>query len=365
MRTQSRNAVVRGCIVILSVFKLEAGAKWNEIVESFECWDVYYLREYVDSLRVHGDGEPLLLLYEDPQVRFCYVVMMSDIAFAPVFQGRLEEGVLYDLETPYGYGGPLCDSMIPDASQQNFLAEFDEYCIANGIVSQFVRFHPLLGNHDLLPAAIQTRYLHDTVYIDTSDKDGIFSNMDSKNRNMVRKAIRNGVHIEAAPLADRSRFVELYNATMMRDDADSYYYFSEDYFKALEKLGDRAQLFYAIYEGEAISASIMLLNQRFMHYHLSGSSYEPRSLAPSTLLLYEAALWAGEHGIATFHLGGGLTGEDDLFRFKKKFNKNGRLPFFIGRTITNEGAYSKLLSLRQSFDREFDAGNARMIQYRA
>ena len=70
-------------------------------------------------------------------------------------------------------------------------------------------------------------------------------------------------------------------------------------------------------------------------------------------MLYEAAVWACENGIALMHLGGGLSENDNLFGFKKQFNKNGRIPFYIGRTIFIKPAYDYLLQIRKQLEPEF------------
>lgn len=351
-------------IRILDVISINQADKWDEIVLSYENNDIYYSREYAHSLQVHGDGEPLLVSYNDSHSRFCYVVMMSDISDIPVFRGRLEQGILYDWETPYGYGGPLSDGALSSESQQRFLTELREYCKEAGVVSQFVRFHPLLGNYDLLPEVIEARYLRDTVYIDTSCEDCIMGNMDAKNRNMVRKAIKSGVTIDVRPVTEYKSFAELYKQTMERDRADEYYLFDDSYFDSLALLEDNARIFYALLEGQPISSSIILFNKKTMHYHLSGSDYEYRSLAAGNFLLYEAAKWGYRRGIRAFHLGGGMEDGDSLFNFKKKFNKKGRLPFYIGRTITDPERNLELLRIRKSVDPGFDVDNGRMIQYR-
>lgn len=291
--------------------------------------------------------------------------MMSDIALSPKFKGSLEPGKLFDLETPYGYGGPLFDSAIPVASQDLFLKEMSMYANKRGIISQFVRFHPLLMNHDAMPIVFETRYLHDTIFIDTESPELIMKNMDSKNRNMVRKAVKSGVTIELKPIEQYQEFLPIYIDTMEKDDADDYYFFGEEYFKAQRELKDNACIFYAMFDKQPIAAAIMYYNDRFIHYHLAGTITEYRKYAPSNLLLYETACWASEQGIRKFHLGGGMEQDDNLFRFKKQFNKNGRLPFVIGRTIFENEKYQKLLDIRKKLDSEFNINNSRMIQYRA
>ena len=68
---------------------------WNAYVRSFATWDVYYLCEYAVSLKLHGDGEPLLLCFEHGSERMCYVVMRKDIADDPRFHGLLPAGRLF------------------------------------------------------------------------------------------------------------------------------------------------------------------------------------------------------------------------------------------------------------------------------
>lgn len=334
------------------------------MVKSFKNWDVYYLWEYAATFQLHGDGIPILINYVDSEVHFCYVVMYSDIAESMEFKGLIQPGEIYDFATPYGYGGPLCDSNISENSQRKFLREIKEYAFKHGIVSQFVRFHPLLMNHEIAPLIFQTKYLHDTIYIDTLSSDIIMQNMDSSSRNKVRKAIKNGVTIERKSIAQYQDFLPIYIETMQKDSADEYYFFKENYFKAQLELKDNACIFYAMLDGKPIAASIMYYNDKYIHYHLSGTRTEYRKYAPSNLFLYEAAHWASERGIVQFHLGGGITQDDKLFEFKKQFNKKGRLPFFIGRTIFDEEKYQTLISIRREADSTFNIDNDRMIQYR-
>ncbi len=314
---------------------------------------------------LHGDGIPLLIQYYDNNCNFCYVIMKSDIANFTKLSSFIEPGKYFDFETPYGYGGPLTDSEhISDNSQKLFLTELTDYCQSEGIVSQFIRFHPLLANHNLVPNAIETRYMRDTIFMDTASPELIMSNMDSKNRNMVRKAQKNNIKIIKAPISDYQAFLSMYEETMKRDNADKYYTFQKDYFEQQKALENNAIIFYAILNEKPIAGSIIYFNDRFAHYHLSGSFAEYRQFAPSNLLLFEAACWASENGIKQFHLGGGMNPDDSLFGFKKQFNKYGRLPFIVGRTIFDTEKYNYLLTLRQELDSSFDKNNKRLIQYR-
>ena len=189
--------------------------------------------------------------------------------------------------------------------------------------------------------------------------------MDSKNRNMVRKAQRSGVTVRKAPMSEYAPFLELYRQTMDKHSAEDYYTFGTSYFDYLSvHLSDHAFLLYAELEETPISGAIFFHTNGSMHYHLAGSDAAYRNLAAGNLLLYEAALWGAAHGVSKLHLGGGMAPEDSLFGFKKQFNKYGHREFWVGRSIFDPAAYQELLALRKSADPSFDPNNEFMIQYR-
>ena len=139
---------------------------------------------------------------------------------------------------------------------------------------------------------------------------------------------------------------------MDKDSAEAYYYFEERFYASiLEDLSQNAQVFWAEKDGHAIAASIMLAANGRMNYHLSGSLREFSSLAPTNLLLYEAALWGCANGYRTLYLGGGVgSGEDSLFKFKRSFYKGELNHFYIGKKVYDQQKYDALLDLRTEID---------------
>ena len=110
----------------------------------------------------------------------------------------------------------------------------------------------------------------------------------------------------------------------------------------------------------------MLYANGRMHYHLAGSRAEYRNYAAGNLLIYEAARWGVERGFRTLHLGGGVgSGEDNLFRFKRSFNKNYECQFSIGKEIFLQEIYDCLVLQRIDADPEFDVENSFFPLYRS
>ena len=191
--------------------------------------------------------------------------------------------------------------------------------------------------------------------MDLSSPETIWENLTSKNRNMIRKAEKNGVRIYNGRFPEiYETFREIYNATMARDEAEEYYYFGKPYYASLlEDLPANAQVFWAEKDGKAIAASIMLTANGRMNYHLSGSLKEYGTLAPTNLLLYKAALWGCANGFRTFYLGGGVgSGEDSLFKFKRAFYRGELNRFHIGKKIIDTEQYDRLVRLRTDIRNE-------------
>ncbi len=337
---------------MLVTYTLKQAEKWDAIVRSFASYDIYYLSGYVKAFQIHGDGEPLLFYFEGEETRALNVVMKRDIAKENHFKNRLLENAIFDLATPYGYGGWLIEGEAVDT----LFREYEEWCQNNKIVSEFVRFHPILENH--LP--VRERYevipLGETITMELSSPEIIWANLTSKNRNVIRKAQKNGVRIYngRSPKLYR-KFQSIYNETMDKDHAEGYYYFGEAFYSSiLEDLAQNAQIFYASLNGEMIAASIMLAANGRMNYHLSGSVRESAHLAPTNLLLYEAALWGHANGYKTLYLGGGVgSGEDNLFKFKKAFCRgNERKRFHIGKKVIDEKVYKELTDMRGDLPKE-------------
>lgn len=343
---------------MIKIIGLTHSSEWDSIVCSFSEYDVYYLSGYVKAFHIHGDGDPYLLYYEGDGLRAIYVYMRRPTSISGV----------YDSVTPYGYGGVLFEG---DCSKEKLVSFWKAYVAAmkeEAIVDNFVRYHPVLNNAGPMRTISDVIDLGKTIAFDLSSPEVIWNNIISKNRNMIRKAEKNGVEILHGK--DPSLYWEfrrIYNATMDKDHAEKYYYFGEGFYDSIRNdLCNNHELFYAVYQGQIIAMSIMLFANKQMHYHLSGSLIEYRNLAPSNLLLYKAALWGYEQGFKTFHLGGGVgSGEDNLYRFKAAFNKKTDYQFSIGKQVFDPIKYDELVKIRLESDSSFDKSSHYFPLYRS
>jgi len=342
---------------MIKIFDISQAEAWDEVVKSFPNYDIYYLSGYLKAFYIHGDGKPQLLYYTADGIRAIYVYMQREIA----------EGV-YDIITPYGYGGILFDGDVSEDKLLSFKTDYQQFLVEKGVVDNFVRYHPILNNAKNMRSLFTIIDLGETIAMDLSSEDIIWNNITSKNRNMIRKAEKNGVEIlHSRDWGLFDDFMRIYNSTMNKDNAEDYYYFKDGFYCSIHNdLYDNYEMFYAVYKGEIIAMSIMIFANDRMHYHLSGSLSEYRNLAPSNLLLYKAALWGCHQGFDIFHLGGGIgSGEDSLFKFKAAFNRSSNFQFSIGKEIFNHEKYDELVNDRISKDPLFDCKSAFFPLYRS
>lgn len=339
-------------------YSIEECKEWDEVVCSFSNYDVYYLSGYVKAFQIHGDGVPQLFYYEQNGLRGIYVYMKRKTAI---------EGV-YDSITPYGYGGFLLEGNQSEENLKALWVAYVQKMKEMNIVDNFVRYHPVIANAVSMKACSEVIDLGKTVAMDLTSEEVIWTNIHSKNRNMIRKAEKNGIvikHGQGLELFDE--FIKIYNATMDKDNAEEYYYFKPEFYRSIhEDLKDNYEMFWAEYEGKIIAMSIMIFANGRLNYHLSGSDIEYRNLAPSNLLLYKAALWGCEKGMKTFHLGGGVgSGEDNLYKFKIAFNRFSDYQFSIAKHIFDKVKYDELVEIRAKEDANFNRESRFFPLYRS
>ena len=335
---------------MFSIITLDESDKWDSIVKSFTKYDVYYLSGYTKAFNLHGDGDPILIYYHDEKNRAINVVMKRDIAKLEVFKGKIPIDTYFDISTPYGYGGFIVEGEVTNEILKVLDERYTRLCKEEGIISEFVRFHPVTDNVNSASSIYDVSQLGKTITMDLNSQSQIWDELTSKNRNVVRKALRSGVEIfwgRDPKLFDN--FIIMYNATMDKDDAEDYYYFKKEFYQSIiSDLKYNSLMFYAMYKDKIIAMSMMLFSNEQMHYHLSASEREYMKFAPTNLLLYEAACWGAENGYKTLHLGGGLgSKEDGLLNFKKAFNKNSDTDFSIGRKIFDRERYDELVDIRK------------------
>ena len=266
---------------------------------------------------------------------------------------RLGDITYYDLITPYGYGGPLVLNYEMGRKEElvdEFEVAFEQYCGNNNIVSEFVRFHPVVGNAVDFRSCYSIKHIRNTVGTRLADTDDPFQTEFSKScRRNVRKALKNGVdyRIIENP-TDVNCFKQVYYSTMNRNDASDFYYFDDWYFdQCVQLFRDKLLLVEALFQQEVIAMGLYFVYNDTIHIHLSGTLSEFLYLSPAYVLRYAITMWGKDHGYTLIHHGGGRTNDsnDGLYLFKKQFG-NSEFRFCVGTRIWNDEIYRQLCGVR-------------------
>lgn len=309
--------------------------KWNDYLSMFHPSqkDIYYYEEYVK-------------LYETQDNKaLCAICTEGDLILLMPFIRREING-FYDFETAYGYGGPITNT--EDANWITIALNAMQYLFQEeNYVCGFIRFHPMLDNAQFCNGHMTTLFDRNTVAMDTRKSESeIWSDqIISKNRNMIRKAEKNGLVYKAEyDFSSLDEFVELYNATMKRLKAEDFYFFDRKYYKTfVASFKNQAFLGTVRKDGQLICAALFMYSAEYGHYHLEGSNHAYSNFGANNYLLWKTALELKTLGIKEFHLGGGYDANPDnsLLKFKKAFNNHFK-NFYIGKWMFNPVKYTEL-----------------------
>jgi len=319
--------------------------KWRALCQRFKDIDIFYYPEYAYLFQLKGDGQACCFYYYEASDRI--VIYPFLIRYIKEIQiDNCNDGNAIDIMSPYGYNGYL--ACTKEMAMGGFFRTLHNYCNQNQVVSELIRFHPIISNHDYCQSFIPIQKLSEVIVIDlTLDLDTIWHNFEPSCRNKIRKARKNYVKIIIdEDYKNLAEFYKLYIGTMQRLKALGYYYFSREWFESLlHLLPSNIALFHAQLDAKIIMSGIFLFTKDFIHYFLSGSDYAFNNLGANNLMLYKVAEWAKTRGIKYFNLGGGVQGQDSLFKFKASFSPL-RKTFCVGNVIHDQEYYQYLCDLK-------------------
>lgn len=145
------------------------------------------------------------------------------------------------------------------------------------------------------PHAMHIR--HEWVLDIRPDEKALLAAMKEKWRYNIRLAARKGVTVRrGSGTSDLDTFYRLYETTSERDQ---FFIHDRSHYEDVMRLyseGDRAALFLAEYEGQAIAGTIVLYLGRWSWYMYGASSNAHRERMPNHLLQWNGMQWAKSKG---------------------------------------------------------------------
>lgn len=310
-----------------------------------ETIDLYFDENYGKLYEKIENGIAQIFTYEDENGKITNQFLKREIP------EKIDEKTYYDLVTPYGYGGPVIEfANNKEQLLKNFEKEFEKFCIENNVVSEFVRFHPIIKNYENFEKMYNAEYMRKTLITKLDEEDPVTNQFGKSCRKNIRQAINRGVNYKVTKAPETiGSFRDIYYSTMDRNNASDYYYFTDEYFNDILKYyKENVLLVEAMYEGKVIAAGLYFIYKDVIHIHLSGTLNEYLFLSPAYVLRYAVTLWGIENGYKLIHHGGGRSNSEDdsLYLFKKNFAKIHDADFYIGKKIWNKEIYNKLCEIK-------------------
>lgn len=314
---------------------------WDGLVRRLGGDSTYHSLGYhaASAILEKGGAVPVLLHHSGGPVEWAL----------PLLLRPLPDGPGWDATSAYGYGGPLSTSSVEDPG---FVEAVDDWALANHVVASFVRYHPLMGNHQLGPQRAVAQAGQTIAW--NIRHDDLLGSMHAHHRRAVRKADRAGIEVRIVAPADLQGFQGLYEDTMRRQGARAFYFFPDAYWEALlGRCSENLLLLEAVLDDVVVAAILCFVSPPYLHYHLGASHDAGRHVGASNRLFLAAAQWGRDRGLIVFHLGGGVHGASDspLFVFKQRFDPSAApLDFHVGRWVHDLAQYRRLSSIASDSD---------------
>ncbi|MEI6442540.1 MAG: FemAB family protein [Nostocales cyanobacterium ELA583] len=325
---------------------------WLEALNEIR-YDVYHLPQYfnLEASRTKTIPEACLIS-EGKKIFFApYLLRKCNDLISPEFQ--IPD--IFDIISPYGYPGIIVNetaAKAPDFLEKAFFY-FRNELQAKGICSAFLRLHPII-NEDIVASLKSDIFTPNgqTVSINLKlSEEELWAHTRKGHQSTINKCKRLGFTARVVNFADYyDEFIEIYEETMNRVQANESYYFDDTYFQDLLNLKNKLHLCIVEFENQVTCASLFFENCGIMQAHLGGTKNDFIKQSPFNFLLHYMRIWGKERGNEYLHIGGGIGGstEDSLFTFKSGFSRQ-RHNFFTLRLITDTEKYMYLVKSRAKY----------------
>ena len=335
------------------VIRADQHQQWRDQLAVFPRIDVCHLPEYHEAYSQRFEGaEALMWVYQDKDEILCYPFLLSPV----ILQG--DDGQAFttgfnDISGIYGYSGPLTSS-----DDTAFLAlawqAFDRWAQEQRVVSEFIRFSTYVDNKSWAHPETSVEYNRPVAIAWLpGDADTFMAQLNSKTRNMIRKAIKSNLVEHEVDVGEAlSDFRTLYQDTMGRNQATDFFMYDDSYYDRLLSLAAGELVLFAVYQqNQMVAAAMGLVHEKMAFYHLGASTLDASRLGAGNLALFAMASALIDRGVECFSVGGGRTtaADDPLFRFKKS-NATSIGEFYIGKRVIDQEGYDSIVKTWESMN---------------
>lgn len=343
--------------------------EWNSYLEKIpdNKKSPHFSPEYYKLFEERNEGKGICLIGAEDEKVILYPTLINSINEL----GYDLDGEYYDIQGAYGYNGPVtnCNDPVFLDKYSKLLLEYQEQ---SGIVAEFIRFCPVIQNHEYL-SYVKPIYALDNVILDLTQ--GMEHIWKYSFDNGVRKAIRRSANaklnfliVQGSDVSEDNvdGFLAIYNKTMSRNKVGEYYLFSKPFIRELfARMPQQTLLAFVLVDGKAISTELVLCNSWNAYGFLGGTLSEYYRLNPNSYLRHELLKYLINSGVKKYSIGGGKSKKDSVYLFKKSFSKNIDSKFYIGKYTHNKKIYNAIVEKwSQKYPEKVSAFGNLLLKYR-
>lgn len=261
--------------------------------------------------------------------------LLMPIIFSPLPDGRC------DASSPFQYAGPTFTEGPTPQWRHEAIVALLEHLKVRGVVSLFLRSHPLLGLEEFGEfGAVVDR---GPTYVIPLDRplDEITASMRSNHRRNMRKAREAGlVAVQDTNWDHLDEFCAIYSATMDRLGASAEYRYPRDYLEHLrDDAGGCTTLWVLEMDGVVAGAHLATERDGTVGYLLGATHPDFHGRVPQVAIFEAVLRWAHARHDHDYFLGGGL--QESLRHFKAGFTRS-QPPAETARIIVDPVEYERL-----------------------
>ncbi len=331
---------------ILNSADLAQHRKWIEIWGSWEGHEVYAHPNYANLYRTENE-EVIAFYMKTRKGGILFPLIKRDLSLEEWVSSEVK---LYDVISPYGYGGAFAWGDGFDF-QTEFWELYQSWCQQNNIISTFVRLS-LFSEQMIMPLhGLDTPYGNIVRSLELEGDELLYDYKHAVRKN-IKRAIKSGltviVDVDGSQL---DSFLSIYYSTMERVEASSSYYFSKEFFEnIISSLPESFVFFHVLHEDKVISSELVLVSDDNIYSFLGGTDPEYSNMRPNNFLKHEIIKWGKVQGKSNFVLGGGYRKDDGIFKYKQAMAPKGELPFYTYKSIHCEKVYDGLVSMKENWE---------------
>jgi hypothetical protein len=330
----------------IHLLTLDNRLQWSELLEQIPAllkhpgltpaW--YHLFE------ARGNGQACCIWAEDERGMVLYPFLKNRI---PGWPSATNEPY-YDIQGAPGYNGLVTTVKTPDFMQEFHLI-LSQWCVDQHVVAEFSRCDPATGNHRLFPETCLAE-VNRNIIADLRKPNDIAAGYDRSAIKNIRKAEREGLTVKifrGQEVADDllATFAAIYHETMTRNNAMPEYLFTADFFADVKRLaGDLVLFCFTYIDDRPIACEVVVYNMTYAWSWLGGTLSSHYPLRPNDLLKHRIICFLKDAGVSFFCLGGGMTPDDGIFRYKRSFAAGGETPFYIAKRVHLPEVYGQLMN---------------------